>query len=1464
MKPLQDRSERFRRSMSAPFLIFLLLFASMFILFAPAPQKAGAAGGDAPFSREMTWKTIIIDNYAPYTFVNAQGEPDGFSVDLMKAVAKTMDVKLEITVDTWDNARHALESGAIDFLPMMAYSEERDKLYDFSPPHTIAFDAFFTRKDAPRAAIKSMDDLRGKTIIVMDGDQAHDYLLSLTSIETKLILVKSLPDALRKLAAGEGDAALMPKLVGLTLVRDLNLANLETSPVVVEAYNRPFSFAVKEGNQEALERLTQGMNIVKETGEYEKIYEKWFGTLEPRGISTETFLRDLGWVILAFALVWGVLLLWSLSLRRQVAARTRSLQTEVVERERAEEDYRIIFERAPVGIFRSTVDGRFLKVNRAMAEMYGYSSPGEMLDDIKSIATQMYTDPTLRREFSRMLAERGEVSNFESQDRRKDGSVFWTSMNARMVKNDAGGILYYEGFVVDITERKQAEEALRASEARLQVIFEHANDAMHIDNADDEIIEVNSRMCEMLGYSREELLKMKIADLQAPEFRMNGNIIQTEMEKHGNSLFEGLDMHRDGRRIPVEISVSHIESPQGDLYVSILRDITERKQAEEALRESEEKFQKAFYASPVIMSISSLEDGTFIDANDQFFKITELTPEQVIGRKSFEIKLWSEEQRLAIIKEIQQQGFVHGKEVELTTASGKVVPLLWYGDMVQIGGKRCLIVSGYDLAERKQAEEALKESEANLSALIENTDGSIWAVDVHYGLIVGNEEFHRNTSLALGRRFVRGESVLSPSFPAKVNAEWQGYYDRALRGESFTVETTTRFRAEPRRVEHHFSPMRTAAGEVHGATVYERDITERKQADENLRQMNERFILASRAANFGVWDWDIQKNHLAWDEQMYELYGVKKEDFSGAYEAWLNGLHPDDVARSNLESEQARRGEKEYDTEFRVMWPDGSIHHLKAYGQVIRDENGNALRMTGVNFDITERKQTEVALQKSEERYRLLFSGMTEGFALHELIFDENGEPCDYRFLEVNPAFERLTGLKREDLIGRGQKEVLPAEDPFWFKTYSNVAQTGTSVQLEHYSPPLQKYYEVYAYCPAPNQFAVIFKDITARKQAEEALMENEERWRRAIADSPIPIMIHDEDDHVLQISSGWTRFSGYVIEDIPTLSDWTERAYGERTGSRKDYIDQLFSIDKTVNNGEWEVTAKNGSKRIWAFQTTPLGKMHRGKRVLHSMAIDITERKRAEEEVDELNKNLEERVKERTAQLEEAQEQLVRNEKLAVLGQMAGSVGHELRNPLAVISNAIYFLKMAQGDASEKVKEYLSLIEKQVHVSNKIIGDLLDFTRIKSAEREPITVSQIIRQTVERFPAPGSVRVILDLPEDLPQVYADPQHIMQVFGNIVLNAYQAMSRGGQLSISAAVRDDQVWIATRDTGVGISPENMKKLFEPLFTTKAKGIGLGLAVSQKLIEANGGSIVVQSEVGTGSTFTLCLPSYRSAS
>jgi signal transduction histidine kinase len=229
--------------------------------------------------------------------------------------------------------------------------------------------------------------------------------------------------------------------------------------------------------------------------------------------------------------------------------------------------------------------------------------------------------------------------------------------------------------------------------------------------------------------------------------------------------------------------------------------------------------------------------------------------------------------------------------------------------------------------------------------------------------------------------------------------------------------------------------------------------------------------------------------------------------------------------------------------------------------------------------------------------------------------------------------------------------------------------------------------------------------------------------------------------------------------------------------------------------------------------------------------------------------------VEERTRELQEAHEKLMRQERLATMGQLAGSVGHELRNPLNVISSSVYLLNRTLAGIDEKSQEYLDIIKQETDKSAKIIKDLLDFGRISVANKANVKVSAIVAQTIARNTPPENIKVIsADIPDTI-EIMADAQQIGQVLDNLITNAFQAMPAGGKLSVKAIQQKGQVKLSVTDTGIGISKENMNRLFEPLFTTKARGIGLGLALSKNYVEANGGGIAVESEEDKGSTFTI---------
>jgi PAS domain S-box-containing protein len=382
--------------------------------------------------------------------------------------------------------------------------------------------------------------------------------------------------------------------------------------------------------------------------------------------------------------------------------------------------------------------------------------------------------------------------------------------------------------------------------------------------------------------------------------------------------------------------------------------------------------------------------------------------------------------------------------------------------------------------------------------------------------------------------------------------------------------------------------------------------------------------------------------------------------------------------------------------------------------------------------------------------------------------------------------------------------------------------------------------------------------DITDRKSAEEAIRESEMRFRTVVESAPEGIFIQTGGCFGYTNPTAVQLFGAASPEDLlgKSVLDRFHPDYRAQEGKR---IRQLNEELQPVSLDE-EVILKLDDTPV-AVEVSAVPFQYQNQQGALVFIRDIFERKQAEAALRMYSENLEHRVEERTRELHDAQEKLFRQEKLALLGQLASSVGHELRNPLGIISNAIYYLRMVQADADAQVKEYLSIIDSETRIADNIITDLLDFSRVIIADREATFVSDLVKRTLERYPSPDSIPVTVHLREGLPMIFVDPRQLVQVLGNLVVNAYQAMPQGGTLTILAEQKEAEIVIAVEDCGVGISEENLARLFEPLFTTKPKGIGLGLAVSRKLVEANGGRIEVHSELRKGSTFTVLIPVER---
>ena len=387
--------------------------------------------------------------------------------------------------------------------------------------------------------------------------------------------------------------------------------------------------------------------------------------------------------------------------------------------------------------------------------------------------------------------------------------------------------------------------------------------------------------------------------------------------------------------------------------------------------------------------------------------------------------------------------------------------------------------------------------------------------------------------------------------------------------------------------------------------------------------------------------------------------------------------------------------------------------------------------------------------------------------------------------------------------------------------------------------------------------FAVM--DITDRKSAEKSLRESERRFRRAIEYAPFPIMIHAEDGEVIQVNEVWTELTGYPAATLRTTNEWTEKAYRDQKGPVRNLIGNLYGIDRRVREGEFEIRTADGDSRIWDFESAPLGRLPDGRRMVISIAKDVTERKQAEQEVQRLNEDLEHRVEERTAELTAAN---------ADLESFSYSVSHDLRAPLRAIGG---FAQMLEEECAETLDEegrrLLSVIRSGAKDMGQLIDDLLAFSRLG---RKAMTFTEVamdklaqeVFQQINVFEPERSVKFVV---HDIPRARADRTMIREVLLNLIGNAlkYTRPRERAMVEVGgrAGAAENVYWI--KDNGVGFDMKYAEKLFQVFqrlhSADEFEGTGIGLALVERIVKRHDGRLWAEGVVNQGATFFFALPS-----
>ena len=409
--------------------------------------------------------------------------------------------------------------------------------------------------------------------------------------------------------------------------------------------------------------------------------------------------------------------------------------------------------------------------------------------------------------------------------------------------------------------------------------------------------------------------------------------------------------------------------------------------------------------------------------------------------------------------------------------------------------------------------------------------------------------------------------------------------------------------------------------DIHGILGNFHDITARKKEEINLSLSESRLKFALETAADGMWDWDIANNRVFYSTRWKKMLGYFEFEIGNTLDEWIKLVHPDDVKAMQADFEKYRNGKTDsYKNEHRIRCKDGSYKWVQYEGKVVkRDDQGKALRIIGANKDISIRKEVKKKLKESEERYRLLFENMEEGFSLNEIITNEKGEAVDFRFLEVNAAYEHHTGMKASECIGRTMLEIMPQADPRQIEAYGKVALTGKSLAFEYYSNTIHKHIRIKAFCPQPGRFATIFEDITDIKKAEQQLKESESRFKNMFAHHGSVMMLVDpETGVIIDANLAASEFYGYSNTELREMSinDINVLTPKQMNEFRKEVV--------SGRKNSFIVTHKlaSGEKRIVEVHSSLID--IEGKRILFGVTHDITERKVAEENLNKLSQTVE------------------------------------------------------------------------------------------------------------------------------------------------------------------------------------------------------------------------------------------------
>ncbi len=734
-------------------------------------------------------------------------------------------------------------------------------------------------------------------------------------------------------------------------------------------------------------------------------------------------------------------------------------------------------------------------------------------------------------------------------------------------------------------ERPEIGKELCTSEAQYRHLFDHNLDAVFLTSSDGTIWDANPTACAMLGMSKEEICRVGRAGILD---NANPRFLELleERERTGKIDCELRFIRKDGSKFLADVSSVIVESGKDAPRAFVIaRDITERKRDEQTNRQL-----AAIVNSSTDAIIGKSLNGTILSWNDGAEQLYGFSAEEVLGKP------------ISILVPTD-----HVNEVpEILSRIGR--------------GER---ISHYETL-RSRKDGSLIHVSLTISPVLDEQ-----------GQVVGASTIGRDIS---DRKRLERERQMAMEFLRQANAS-TGTDELIQRATRFFQEQSGCEAVGIRLRKHDDCPYYETRGFSQEFVQAENSLCARCENGEPQQDDSGNPVLECMCGNVICGRFDPSKPFFTpygsfWTNGTTELLASTSEaDRQARTRNRCNGEGYESVALIPLVSGNNRLGLLQLNDHRKGRFTAESIALWE--------------RLAGYMAVAVAKSCAEEELRAGEQRYHSLFNQMTEGFALHEIICDAQGEPCDYRFLDVNPAFERLTGLKRGEVVGKTMREVLPDEKRDWIKTYGAVALSGQSVRFESRAEELGKDYEVFAYRPVPGQFAVIFSDVTERKQAEHALQESEERFSTIFRVSPVAIGISRVlGEPFVAVNDGFCRLFGYSRDEVLghtslELGLWPDLEERAKLASRLQEQGRVERFEASFRRKSGEM----GHLLISADLVEVGGQKH-----VLGILTDITERKRAEQERLEMERRL------------------LHAQKLESIGVLAGGIAHDFNNILAGI----------------------------------------------------------------------------------------------------------------------------------------------------------------------------------------------------